>query len=104
MAFASHPLDDESKTALSQLGNGKVSHIVALDAEHAMYMSQYAQQYPSARLVGPAGLVKKRTDLTFSTSLPDQPLDSELAAEFQAIALPGHPNEVSGIAARMNTN
>lgn len=50
--------------------------------------------YPNAKLVGPKGLVSKRSELNFNIVQPDSPLDAELAQEFKAVALTGHPNEV----------
>lgn len=95
-----------------------VSHIIALDAVHHMFLSvsnkisilqkipvlqdiaysllaqDYLKVYPNAKLVGPKGLVSKRSELKFDIVQPENPLDAELAQEFKAVALTGHPNEV----------
>ena len=54
----------------------------------------YVKLYPQAKLVGPKALVAKRKDLKFDIVFPESPLDSELAAEFDAVLMKGHPNEV----------
>ncbi|CAD6571244.1 MAG: hypothetical protein CYPHOPRED_004363 [Cyphobasidiales sp. Tagirdzhanova-0007] len=89
--FASHPRDPETARKLQELGS-TVSHIVALDAVHQLYLSDYIQAYPSAKLVGPSSLVSRRKDLKFDIVLPGSPLDPELAKEFQAIPLAEHLN------------
>lgn len=100
-----------------------MTHIIALDAVHHLFLGvgddvhlplrigqgtrplkesrvcfsppqHFKEEFPHAKLVGPKGLVDKRKDLKFDIILPDAPLDSELSAEFRAIPLTGHPNEV----------
>lgn len=90
--FASHPNDDATAKTLEEMGE-TVSHIIALDAVHHMFLSDYLKVYPNAKLVGPKGLVSKRSDLKFDIVQPDTSLDAELAQEFKAVALTGHPNE-----------
>ena len=96
--FASTPGDEASQQALNNLAGagGTVSHIIALDAVHHLYISDFAKLYPNAKIVGPKGLVSKRKDVKFDIVLPDSPLDPELEKEFRAIPLTGHPNEVRG--------
>lgn len=53
--------------------------------------------YPNAKLVGPKGLVSKRSELNFNIVQPENPLDAELSTEFKAVALTGHPNEVRAL-------
>ncbi|KAL7010212.1 hypothetical protein EMMF5_000232 [Cystobasidiomycetes sp. EMM_F5] len=93
--FASHGNDEATQNTLRDLHgpNQSVSHIVALDAVHQLYLSDYIKSYPNAKLVGPKGLVKKRSDLKFDLILPDTGLDKEMQAEFDAIPMAGHPNE-----------
>lgn len=40
--------------------DGEVGYIVAPDIEHHIFVSEWARQYPSAKLVGPEGLAEKR--------------------------------------------
>ncbi|KAL1857069.1 hypothetical protein VTK73DRAFT_8111 [Phialemonium thermophilum] len=39
---------------------GKVRYLVALDIEHHIFLSEWAQEYPEAKLIGPEGLPEKR--------------------------------------------
>jgi hypothetical protein len=61
-----------------------------------MFAQDYLKTYPNAKLVGPKGLVSKRSELHFNIVQPENALDPELAQEFKAIPLTGHPNEVGG--------
>lgn len=60
-----------------------------------MSIQDYLKVYPNAKLVGPKALVSKRSELHFDIVQPENELDAELAKEFKAVALTGHPNEVS---------
>lgn len=96
MLFASTPGDSQTQEALKKLAgpSGTVSHIVALDAVHHLYVSDFVKLYPNAKVVGPKGLVSKRKDLNFDIVQPDSPHDPELDKEFRVIPMTGHPNEV----------
>lgn len=61
------------------------------------FLQDYSKSYPNAKIVGPKGLVEKRKDVKFDIVQPDHPLDEDLAKEFKAIALTGHPNEVCNL-------
>lgn len=52
-------LTEASKTKVTEM-SGNVGYIVALDYEHHIFMSEWAKQYPSAKLIGPEGLPEKR--------------------------------------------
>lgn len=39
---------------------GNVGYIVALDFEHHIFISEWAKEYPSAKIIGPEGLPEKR--------------------------------------------
>lgn len=39
---------------------GKVGYIVALDFEHHIFISEWAKEYPGAKIIGPEGLQEKR--------------------------------------------
>merc|ERR1712093_90358 len=88
--FASTPNSPETESTLRSLGNGSsdpdlVTHIVAFDKVHNLYLN--------AKLVGVDGLVEHRKDLKFDIVVPRDPLDAELAQEFDVISMTGHPNE-----------
>lgn len=73
-----------------------MSHIIAFDKVHNLYLADFKKLYPNAKLVGMTGLVDHRKDLHFDIVLPRDQLDAELAKEFVAIPMTGHPNEVGG--------
>jgi hypothetical protein len=76
----------------------KVSHIVATDREHHIFLSEWKAAYPGAKLIGPNGLPEKRKqqaasgsddkirDDPFAVVFPDGPskLDVTIDAEFDA--------------------
>lgn len=57
--FSPVALTDPVKAKVAELG-GNVRYIVALDFEHHIFVSEWAKQYPEAKLVGPEGLPEKR--------------------------------------------
>lgn len=57
--FSPVALTDESKAKVEEMG-GKVGYLIALDMEHHIFLSEWARQYPDAKLVGPEGLQEKR--------------------------------------------
>lgn len=52
-------LTEASKAKVAQMG-GKVGYIVAPDIEHHIFLSEWAKNYPGAKLIGPEGLKEKR--------------------------------------------
>lgn len=57
--FSPVALTDDTKVKLAEMG-GDVAYIVALDFEHHIFISEWANAYPSAKIVGPEGLPEKR--------------------------------------------
>ncbi|KAG5925397.1 hypothetical protein E4U42_004321 [Claviceps africana] len=57
--FSPAALTEESKAKVAELG-GQVAYIVALDFEHHIFISEWAKQYPGAKIIGPEGLLEKR--------------------------------------------
>ena len=55
---ASSPLDEGTRESLK--GLGEVKYIIALDAEHAMSLSQYTKEFPQARVIGVEPLLKSK--------------------------------------------
>ena len=51
---------------------GPVRHIVSPNKIHHLFLKEWAERWPSARLHAPPGLAKRRPDLHFDTSLGDQ--------------------------------
>ncbi|KAG6005452.1 hypothetical protein E4U21_007921 [Claviceps maximensis] len=57
--FSPIALTEESKAKVAELG-GQVAYIIALDFEHHIFLSEWAKQYPGAKIIGPDGLLEKR--------------------------------------------
>ncbi|QUC20050.1 uncharacterized protein UV8b_04291 [Ustilaginoidea virens] len=57
--FSPVALTEESRAKIAELG-GQVAYIIALDFEHHLFVSEWAREYPGAKLVGPEGLQEKR--------------------------------------------
>lgn len=52
-------MTDAVKEKVAEMG-GNVAYIVALDYEHHIFISEWAKEYPGAKLIGPEGLPEKR--------------------------------------------
>ncbi|KAK2592278.1 hypothetical protein QQS21_010031 [Conoideocrella luteorostrata] len=57
--FSPVALTEESKAKVAELG-GQVAYIIALDFEHHIFISEWAKEYPGAKIIGPEGLPEKR--------------------------------------------
>ena len=57
--FSPVALTEETKAKVAELG-GNVAYIVALDYEHHIFISEWAKEWPSAKIIGPEGLPEKR--------------------------------------------
>jgi len=64
-------LTSELKAQVDALG--PVAHVVSPNNIHHLYMGEWQDAYPSAKLYASPGLVKKRKDLRFDTTLGDSP-------------------------------
>lgn len=60
MAFSPVALTEATKAKVADIG-GRVDYIVALDFEHHIFITEWAKQYPGAKLIGPEGLPEKRS-------------------------------------------
>ncbi|WP_424630221.1 DUF4336 domain-containing protein [Bradyrhizobium sp. SYSU BS000235] len=65
-------LTDGLRAAVDILGD--VQHIVAPNSLHHLFLPQWKQAYPTAKLYAPPGLRKKRADIAFDVDLGDAPL------------------------------
>jgi len=63
-------LDDDLHAAVERLGT--VRHLVSPNKIHHLYLGQWAQTWPDAKLYASPGLAKRRPDLNFSAELSDQ--------------------------------
>ncbi|KAM3547244.1 hypothetical protein ARSEF4850_010138 [Beauveria asiatica] len=58
-AFSPVALTNAAKCKVTEMG-GKVGYLVALDIEHHIFLSEWAKEYPEAKIIGPHGLPEKR--------------------------------------------
>lgn len=56
-------ITDDIRKSVDNLG--RVAHLVSPNPIHHLYLSEWKQAYPDAKLWGPASTVKKRKDLAF---------------------------------------
>ncbi|KAI9061133.1 hypothetical protein FKP32DRAFT_983657 [Trametes sanguinea] len=93
--LASTPLTDETKQKLAELGD--VEYIVAGNSFHNLYLKPYKEAYPSAKLIGPEDLTKKKDfaglslDIAFSESNPAPKLGFE--GEIESCYFSGYANK-----------
>jgi len=67
---------------------GHVAHLVSPNAIHHLYMGEWKDAYPSAKLYASPGLPKKRKDLKFDTVLGDAP-EHAWAADIDQVEMAG---------------
>ncbi|KAK3336430.1 hypothetical protein B0T19DRAFT_38769 [Cercophora scortea] len=60
--FSPVALTEEVRAKVMAMGND-VRYIVAPDIEHHIFISEWKAEYPTAQLIGPAGLPEKRAEL-----------------------------------------
>ena len=86
-------LDDGLRAALDAAG--PVRHLVAPNTCHHLFLGDYRDAYPDARLYGAPGVAAKRSDIAFDEVLSDE-VPGALAEVFDQAVLHGMPrfNEV----------
>ncbi|KAJ6487106.1 hypothetical protein C8R47DRAFT_515555 [Mycena vitilis] len=62
--IASTPLSPETKTKLDELG--PVQYIIAVNAVHNLYLGEFKEAYPDAKLIAPAAALARCSDKTLS--------------------------------------
>jgi glyoxylase-like metal-dependent hydrolase (beta-lactamase superfamily II) len=67
---------------------GDLRYIVALDAEHHIFLSTWARAFPDAKLIGPAGLPEKRARMADSGD------DDMIGREPFAVVFPSRTSKV----------
>lgn len=82
------PIDDACAAAIARLG--EVALLIAPNLMHHLYLGDAARRYPAARVLAPAGLVAKRSDLRVDVSL-DGVLPAELTQAVDVLRLEGAP-------------
>ncbi|KAM0265156.1 hypothetical protein ACHAQJ_000309 [Trichoderma viride] len=104
--FSPVALTEESKTKVAEFGGG-VGYIVALDFEHHIFVSEWAKQYPNAKIIGPEGLPEKRAKQLHDPMISDDKfavvfkkegkrdikISEEFDADFDYEYVDGHANK-----------
>ncbi|KAH6651862.1 beta-lactamase-like protein [Truncatella angustata] len=98
-------LTPEVKAKVAELG-GNVAYLVASDIEHHIFISEWAKEYPNAKLVGPQGLQEKREKandekigkekfnfIYTPENHQDNNIDADFAANFEVEYMDSHPNK-----------
>jgi hypothetical protein len=67
---------------------GPLRYIVSPNKIHHLWLKEWAERWPDARLYAPPGLAKKRWDLIFAAELRDEP-DSAWAADIDQTVFRG---------------
>lgn len=98
-------LTPEVQAKVAQLG-GAVAYIIAPDFEHHIFVSEWAKEYPEAKIVGPEGLPEKRGKMK-DEKIGDEPfayvytpanrqyneIDGDFAKDFDVEYMDMHPNK-----------
>lgn len=77
--LASTNLDAPTKARLDEMGT--VRYIVAGNTEHNMFLGEFKQAYPQAKLIGNKPLLTKRKDLKFDGAFGADPPDTKYGFE-----------------------
>jgi hypothetical protein len=77
--LASTPLDEQTKAKLNEMG--PVKYVVAGDYEHSMFVKQYADAYPDAKVIGVDGLSEKNKDVKWTGEYGKSPIDTKYGFE-----------------------
>jgi uncharacterized protein DUF4336 len=76
-------LTEELFKFVSELG--PVRHIVSPNKIHHLFLAEWVDRFPEARLYAPPGLAQRRTDLHFDVELGDEPVGAWAADIDQVI-------------------
>lgn len=105
--FSPVALTDDVKAKLAELG-GMVKYIIAPDIEHHIFITEWAQVYPEAKIIGPEGLPEKRAKASASDpKIGNEPfavvfkaqdklatkIDPEFDADFEYEYVDAHANK-----------
>lgn len=67
---------------------GPVRHIVSPNKIHHLFLAEWAERWPEARLYAPPGLTQKKPDLHFDVELSDEP-NLDWAADIDQVIFRG---------------
>jgi len=79
-------LTDELANAVDAIG--PVRHIVSPNKIHHLFLKEWAERWPDARVYAPPGLAKRKPDLSFDAELGDEP-ESAWAADIDQVIFRG---------------
>jgi len=79
-------LTDELAQAVNDVG--PVRHIVSPNKIHHLFLAEWAERWPQARIYAPPGLAQRKPELHFDAELGDEP-DSEWAADIDQVIFHG---------------
>ncbi|MBX3183214.1 MAG: DUF4336 domain-containing protein [Polyangiaceae bacterium] len=92
LLYSPAPLSAAQVAAIAELG--EVTHLVAPNLLHHLFVKQTTERYPQATLTGAPGLARKRSDLQLSRELSSA--TQPFGAELEVLVVAGAPalNEV----------
>jgi len=103
--FSPVALTTEVKDKIKEMG-GTIGYIVALDIEHHIFISEWAKEFPEAKIIGPQGLPEKRAKQTDekigkeaffkvfeSKDKREQTITPEFDADFEYEYVDAHPSK-----------
>ncbi len=67
---------------------GPVRHVVSPNKLHHLFLAEWAERWPQARLHAPPGLARRRPELSFDAELGDEP-DAAWAADIDQVVFRG---------------
>jgi hypothetical protein len=79
-------LTDELVNSVEAIG--PVRHIVSPNKIHHLFLAEWADRWPDARVYAPPGLAKRKSELRFDAELGDEP-DAEWAADIDQVIFRG---------------
>jgi hypothetical protein len=79
-------LSDELVKSIAAVG--PVRHIVSPNKIHHLFLAEWIERWPAARLYSPPGLANRRPDLNFDEELGDEP-DPAWAADIDQVIFRG---------------
>jgi hypothetical protein len=88
MASARSPVALTEELASAVEAVGPVRHIVSPNKIHHLFLAEWVERWPDARLYAPPGLVTRKPELRFDAELGDEP-EREWAADIDQVIFRG---------------
>jgi len=79
-------LSDELCDSVESIGS--VRHIISPNKIHYLFLAEWVERWPEARVYAPPGLAQRRPDLSFDAELGDEP-DAAWAADIDQVIFRG---------------